>query len=55
MTVLVYGCAVATGTPQEIRDHPGVREAYLGEQEIGMSAPGRPKVEYRKAQPEGTR
>lgn len=31
VTVLVYGESVFTGSPDEVRSHPKVREAYLGE------------------------
>jgi len=31
VTVLVYGKPIFTGIPDEVREHPEVREAYLGE------------------------
>jgi len=33
ITVLVYGRAIASGKPEDIRNNAQVRDAYLGEQE----------------------
>lgn len=33
VTVLVYGKPVFTGTPEEVRQNPTVRDAYLGEED----------------------
>jgi len=35
ITVLVYGKAMFSGTPEEIRQHPEVKAVYLGDEAIG--------------------
>jgi branched-chain amino acid transport system ATP-binding protein len=40
ITVLVYGCIIASGQPATIRADAGVRQAYLGEKE-GAAQEGR--------------
>jgi len=34
ITVLVYGCVIASGAPEAIRNNAEVRRAYLGEQQV---------------------
>jgi len=34
VTVMVYGRSIACGTPDAIRNHPEVRSAYLGDEEV---------------------
>ncbi|WP_427309831.1 ABC transporter ATP-binding protein [Cupriavidus sp. H39] len=41
ITVLVYGRPLACGTPDQIRNHPQVKAAYLGDQEQAFQAGSR--------------
>jgi len=34
ISTLVFGKVIASGTPQEIREHPEVKRAYLGDEEL---------------------
>jgi branched-chain amino acid transport system ATP-binding protein len=34
VSVMVYGRLIATGSPAEVREHPEVRQAYLGEDAV---------------------
>jgi branched-chain amino acid transport system permease protein len=44
VTVLDGGKLIAEGAPGEVRRHPKVVEAYLGEVEVSAEAPAAPAV-----------